>query len=521
MRRAVAAAAAVCALVAAFLVNGAIASHGGPGFKTAKPPYLVPTAAGVQVDPILSVGDVVGGGPQHLPPYQMSGIPDGLGAYKKKSDRSWYWFHTRGSGHTGVVVMNHELGRSFPNNPPGVDSRISRLEIDTRNRSVHRAEYLFTGLEGYERFCSASLRIIRGEPLYFTGEEAVPSATPPQPPGPEHDGSSIVMNPETGMWRDLGQMGHLQHENLMPLRLKKWVFATTDDDFRAGQPAYFYAYFHDSFDLALRGIETKPSDGLHVFVPDEGEEESNAQVTTKTQVVHGHWVKLNQNPDNTAGGVCSTVSVAGCASTALKAAATREGAFRFDRMEDLAPLPGRESRVFLADTGKAPATLRGRVYVFAFDKHNPYRATMRMILNGDAPHMDDIYNPDNMDASEKVLMIQEDRESAFRDPPFSGGYSRVMEYRFSDGSLRSVARVNTPPPLRPGTWESSGIIDASHVLGKDWWLLDVQAHSTTAPQPGPTLQPNSSTGEDGQLLAMYVPGSTGGGGHHDDDDDDD
>jgi hypothetical protein len=44
----------------------------------------------------------------------------------------------------------------------------------------------------------------------------------------------------------------------------------------------------------------------------------------------------------------------------------------------------------------------------------------------------------------------------------------------------------------------------------------VQAHSTTAPQPGPTLTPNSSSGEDGQLLALYVPGSQGGG-HHDDD----
>jgi hypothetical protein len=84
------------------------------------------------------------------------------------------------------------------------------------------------------------------------------------------------------------------------------------------------------------------------------------------------------------------------------------------------------------------------------------------------------------------------------------------------------------PPLaencaacRRGTWESSGIIDASDVLGKDWWLLDVQAHNSTAPQPGPTLVPNSSTGENGQLLAVKVPGSTGGGGGGDDDDDDD
>jgi hypothetical protein len=124
---------------------------------------------------------------------------------------------------------------------------------------------------------------------------------------------------------------------------------------------------------------------------------------------------------------------------------------------------------------------------------------------------DDIYNPDNMDASREVLVIQEDRESAFRDPPFSGGYGRVLVYDFDSRTLRSVARVNTPPPLRPGTWESSGVIDARHVLGRNWWLLDVQAHSTTAPQPGPSLAPNSSSGEDGELLAIRIPNSHGGG----------
>jgi hypothetical protein len=500
MRRAIPAAAAACALVAAFLVSGAVASHGGPGVKTAKPPYLVPTAAGVQVDPILSVGDIVptGDDPPDADeqPYQMSGIPDGLGAYSKKKKGRWHWLHRGDDKRTFVAVMNHELGRSFPNMPPGVDARISRLEIDSDTRRVHKAEYLFTGFEGYERFCSATLRIIGGRPLYFTGEEAVPIAG--QPPGPAHDGSSIVLDPESGMWRDLGHMGHLQHENLMPLRQKKWVFVTTDDDFRPGQPAYFYAYIADSFNGALRGTDGD----LHVFVPDAGEERSNAQVTTKTQVVRGRWVKVTQAENAT--------------STSLKAAATAKGAFVFDRMEDVARLPGSEHRLFIADTGKPPATARGRVYQFDFDRNDPYRASMRMILNGDPPHNDDIYNPDNMDASKRVLMIQEDRESAFRDPPFSGGYSRVMEYRLSDGRLRAVARVNTPPPLRPGTWESSGIIDASHVIGKDWWLLDVQAHSTTAPQPGPTLTPNSSVGEDGQLLAMYVPGSTGGPGQHDD-----
>jgi hypothetical protein len=170
----------------------------------------------------------------------MSGIPDGLGAYK--SGRGEF-----------VAVMNHELGRTFPGRPPMVDARISRLEIDAATRSVHRAEYLFTGQEFFERFCSATLAVVFGRPFYFTGEEAVDAG---------HDGSSIVLDPETGMWRETRRFG-LLHENIVPLRLTKRIFLTTDD-FRVDDPltpgnertdSYLYAYIADGFNKALRGVQ--------------------------------------------------------------------------------------------------------------------------------------------------------------------------------------------------------------------------------------------------------------------------
>ena len=50
----------------------------------------------------------------------------------------------------------------------------------------------------------------------------------------------------------------------------------------------------------------------------------------------------------------------------------------------------------------------------------------------------------------------------------------------------------------PGIWETSGIIDATDLFGKNTWLFDVQAHPpTTAPRP--------NTVEDGQLLLMRGP----------------
>jgi hypothetical protein len=471
-----------------------------------KPNYLQGTAPGVVVKKILSSGDIIGDASTG---YQMSGIPDGLGAYANKgnSDDNDGDDNSRGSDRSGTftVVMNHELGRSFPNSPPGVDTRISRLVVDRRTLAVQDAEYLFTGLEGFERFCSGTLATFFGRPWYFTGEEAVPIVG--QPPGPAHDGSSIVMDPETGMWRETPHFGHLQHENVVPLRLSKWVFLTSEDDFRPG-PSYLYAYIANNFNKAIRGR----SGSLYVWKADNPAKTGNATVA-KNEAVPGHFVPITQAENAN--------------DVALKNAATNKHAFQFDRLEDIAQRPDVKGRTYIADTGKAPAgqpTPKGRVYQFDVNPRDPTQATLKMILNGDAPNNDDIVNPDNMDASSKVLVIQEDREAAFRgDVGGSTGFNRVMVYEFgsANGNLHAVARVTTPATLRPGTWESSGVINAGGVLGQNWWILDVQAHSNTAPQPGPTLVPDSSSGEDGQLLAVFIPNSQAGGNNDNNNKDDD
>jgi len=80
-------------------VAGGASSKKVPGFKTAKSPYLVPLAPGASVDPIISAGDIVGG-------YQMTGIPDGLGAFK--------------DGHDGVQVLMN------PTSSAGLSQRCRR-----------------------------------------------------------------------------------------------------------------------------------------------------------------------------------------------------------------------------------------------------------------------------------------------------------------------------------------------------------------------------------------------------------
>lgn len=442
---------------------GASAAPAGnaPGFKTAKPPYLVPTAPGVLVDPILSTGDRIG-------TYQMSGIPDGLGAYKT-------------GGNTLQLFMNHELDRTFPLPPfnNGSDSRISHLTLNRDTHGVLAASYPFTGLENFTRFCSATLEVIEGTPWFFTGEETNSSG---------HFGSSIALNAETGQWVETPQFGKMLHENVVPLeRISKAMLVTTDDDFNRGIPSYLYAYIANSskFEDAIAGNGL-----LYVYVADNP---AAPAAMVKGLPVDGHFVPIPGAETMT--------------SAQLKAAATARNAARFIRLEDAAKAQQTPGRFYFADTGKTPSySPRGRVYQMDVDPADPTHAVLTLLLAGDQG--DDIYNVDNLDTSALSLMIQEDRNSEFRDPPLSGGYSRVLRYDLNDGSLTTVARVNTPPPLRPGSWESSGIINAQTLLGNDWWLVDVQAHDIVAPQPGPSLAPNSAPGgEDGQLLALYVPGS--------------
>jgi hypothetical protein len=450
--------------------------------KTSRPPQLVPTAPGVVVDPILSTSDIVPDG--QTPQYEMSGIPDGLGAWVKqhRGHRNHPSRHAKGTFH---VLMNHELGVTFPMLPPGVDARISDLTINRQTLDVRSAKYLLRGTvaEGFERFCSATLQMIHGTPWYFTGEEAIDGVPPAPPAG--HDGSSIALNAKTGNWVETEHFGHLQHENIVPMKLSKWFFLTTDDDFRDGQDAYLYAYIAKTFKGAISGDQGS----LYVWKADNANAIDSTDIA-KGQTLTGQFVPITQAENAN--------------SVTLKQAAATKGAFKFDRLEDAALYKQVKGRYYFSDTGKAPRTTRGRVYQFDVKKGDPTKASLKLVLDGDAG--DGFANPDNLDTARGKVVFQEDRESAFRDED----YNRVLVYDINAGTLTSVARVNTPASLRKGTWESSGVTNASHILGRGWWFTDVQAHSTLISQPGPTLIPDSSTGEDGQLQAVYIPQTLGG-----------
>lgn len=475
----------LAAAAALALVTAGGASAAPQGFVTSQPAGAVALESGVSIQPILTAGDVVGG-------YQASGVMDGMG------------FMTARDGRIRLVV-NHELAdvNQYPDPDIGAGdqfgARVSQLTLN-RDGSVRSGRYLVKGTEGYVWFCSGNLSILDANPWYFTGEEDTFSV---------YGGGVVAIDLRTGERRDVSWFGHFGHEQEIPVKgLKKAVFVLAEDGSAGVSQLYQYAATSWADALAGRGT-------LGVFVPDgrsrDGDWSSND--IAQGASIRGHFEPLDQATDN-------------ADADALEAAAQAKGAMDFIRLEDATTtVGGHTGVVYFADTGTAETeSVRGRIYRLALDPRNPTKATLRLIIDGDVTRrsaagaeLPNIVNPDNLATSGSTLMIQEDRNSEHRFSSTPGlevqtGYSRILAYSLTTGDLRVVARVATPADIAAdggeGAWETSGIVSASRLWGKGWWLFDVQQHDTTVDQPAnPDLRPNTTTGEGGQLLRMFVPGT--------------
>ncbi len=447
--------------------------------------HLLPTKDGVRIQPILSAGDVVVDPRGTRNEYQMSGVPDGLGAYKNDAGML-------------KVFMNHELDGA----PPGVGARVSWLTIDPETLNVMDASYPITGRVGFLRFCSSTFRYIDGKPLYFTGEESTDegSLTNDTTDGLGRGGSSIVLNAKTGEHRETRHFGLLPHENVVPVKgLARATLLTTEDGdaAAAGTPddpevneSQLYSYIAPTFGGAISGNQGS----LYAWKVNDGQgvdADPSTDDIDQGQTLAGHFVRISQE-DNTD-------------ADALEKAAQSKNAFDFVRLEDAAVSKTRANVLYITDTGSLDSESgRGRLYRLKIDEDDPRNASLTLLINGDTSQ-DPVRmtNPDNLDTSEESVVIQEDRNPEYKD-----GYGRVLVYDLESKKLRVVARVNTPSDVQPGTWESSGVINAFKLLGEEQWLLDVQAHSLQEEQPGPSLVPDdSSVGEDGQLLRIKIPNS--------------
>ncbi len=193
------------------------------------------------------------------------------------------------------------------------------------------------------------------------------------------------------------------------------------------------------------------------------------------------------------------------------------GAFGFVRIEDGAFSKASKNDFFFVTTGgnAAAGNELGRLYHLRLNGTDPtFSANLTVVYNADlviAAGGDTAISPDNIDTSRDYLMVQEDGTSPSRPVMAAkgrdGGIWRFDLLQDTQGrtmvdatSGRFIAELDPPgadgvPVTVPGTWESSGIIDAAELLGTDAWIVDVQAHS-------PTTAPGLNTVEDGQLLII-------------------
>jgi hypothetical protein len=531
---------AALALVAACQAATATAGDNSAGFHTSTPAMLTPLAPGSSVKPIITVGDTVNG-------YMFESIPDGLS------------FTTNGRG-TMDVYVNHELSVvPFPLTippPPApatgrsdfTNSILSKIRLNQHSAGVLKGQYVIPSSANYQRFCSNFLAgPAQGfeRELVLTNEEArdvvlrngfawhLPAVSLSEP-GAEQAGVVVAYDVKSGDYRTIYGMGRHNHENELALEgYRHPVVLSGDDTFDApASQLYLYsassgkALWNDEGTLyALRGdvpaindygdltigstsghfspvprtIATgKTADGREVTAADFGYPAPPAGIPDGPQWVLETWSNLNN-------------------------------IFQFIRIEDLAYDRTHSNIVYFADTGepraipdatttrlrRAPSGTRGpfpngRLFKMVLDPSDPLTVlSLSVLYNADAggySNPAELHQPDNVETTANSLLVQEDPGSHNQG---AVGYAKVWRYVLPAGPIVPVAQVDQSqrPALTPGSWESSGIVDASEALGPGAFLLDVQAHGweiAEAPSPNGNIK---FMRENGQLMLFRVPGA--------------
>ena len=188
----------------------------------------------------------------------------------------------------------------------------------------------------------------------------------------------------------------------------------------------------------------------------------------------------------------------------LRREAKAGGAFQFSRPEDVSTHPSIGTKAVLASTGRDTVfpghDAWGTIYQIDVDMKG-MKATLKILYDGDDAgggrfsHPDEgIRSPDNLDwAEDGFIYIQEDNAKQ-REPLFgshSGQEASLWRLDPFTGDVQRIARIDRSVVLpegstdeRPGVigeWESSGILDVTHLfdsrVGERVLLATVQAHT--------------------------------------------
>jgi hypothetical protein len=478
-----------------------------PGFKTSEPAMLTTVAAGVSVEPIITVGETLTSG------YRFESIPDGISVRNLPGDR----LH---------AFVNHETSRvPFPPTESDfTNALVSRLTLNSSSGGVLGGRYVIPSSANYQRFCSNFLATrAHGfeRPILFTNEEATDFVNRtgvawPAGPNAEQAGVVVAYHLRRNQYRSIYGMGRHNHENSVALPGYGHPVVLSGDDTFVAPSSQLYMY------TASSGRAVWNDRGrLWAF------KSNNAQINDYGDLTHaagvsGRFIRVPR-------------SIALGDQTALETWSNDNGVFQFIRLEDMAYDRRRPNVVYLADTGEpralaGPGEARmtrgpsgtmgpfpnGRLFKLVLDADNPRRVRrLSILIDGDvigaagAGLIQLIHQPDNLEATRRSLLIQEDPGSHNQYAPgnAAGTTARLWRYDLATGGLTVIARVDQSgdPAANQGAWESSGIVRA-RAFGPDAFLVDVQAHTLHIEReehPGGV----SFKREGGQLLLLRVPGA--------------
>lgn len=130
-----------------------------PAPVTKQTAYIIPTAAGWQVIPLLTAGDSVNMNADGKP-YQMTGVPDGLGAYSDKANLVVLMDHelkptqgvVRAHGEKGAFVSQWVFDKNTLRATKGEDLIKQVFTWDSAS-----SRYVYNRANSFDRFCSADL----------------------------------------------------------------------------------------------------------------------------------------------------------------------------------------------------------------------------------------------------------------------------------------------------------------------------------------------------------------------------
>jgi hypothetical protein len=466
-----------------------VSAHTFIGPMSSASSYMLGADPTVITASILTTGDAVGG-------YRLAGIPDGLGAFDNHDG-------------TFTLLVNHEISSSLgvPRAHGAKGAFVSKWVIHKGTLTVlHGSDLIqevatWNSAAGFwnspvrgvamSRLCSADLPPVSAlydaasglgyaGRIYLNGEEISPSQEG-RAFGHLMDGTSY----------ELPALGKSSWENLLarPDTGTRTVVVGLDDSSGSAR-GQVYVYVDEKAGSAnpieAAGLAHGQLFGVQIVgIPVE--------------------TALTSLPDATRFALYPFGNVSNMTGAAIESASVANGVTAFLRPEDGAWDPANPNDFYFVTT--ATFTGPSRLWRLRFDDGAaPERGgTIAMVLDGTEGH----HMLDNMTITRHgQIFLQE-------DPGVPSGFAganpdylaTIWRYTIETDTLTAVARadpnrfvVGAPDYLGTRDEESSGIIDASDVLGVGWFLLTMQApHGFTDPSDLQELVAG------GQLLALHVP----------------